>query len=301
LSAPALGKGLVDAANRAEARGAPSDAYLALVWAAQVDPDVVRLVYRRIAALRVERRRFPFPEERGLLGAFYESGDPLLQLDLVLFYADLGLWSKAQYFCDRLPPARVDTPVTAWTRELSRARRIVRARSTNDSESSAAAAIPLLGLSSDFEGDPVGWTRKGTAFRSVKDGEDVAPMSGHDGTGYFSSEGAGTVRGGAMGEAESPPFVIAGRALSFVVAGGSSQKLSVDLVVEGKSALHASGRGSRSFFPVVWDLRAWRGKEAILKLSDRDKESFIAIDHIRIWPDLAEASGPGSSGTNDLE
>ncbi|HVW24092.1 MAG TPA: hypothetical protein VHC69_01910 [Polyangiaceae bacterium] len=287
LSDPALGRKLVDVADRAEKSGAASDAYLALVWAVQADPDLVRLVYRRIAALRPIGRRAPFLEERALLGAFYASKDPLVQLDLTYFYAGVGLWDKARYFADRLPSSRAETPDAEWTRELSHARRLVQGRPSSDTEPSAARAIPIPGVASDFEGEPLGWEREGVAFDAVKS----TKIWGVDGEGYFSSDNGGRA---ATGRAASPPFVVNGRMLSFLVAGDGSAKLNVDLVVDGKAALHATGpRSHYFFFPVLWDLHSVRGKTARLVLSDTDTHGFIAVDHLRIWPELTSAPPEG--------
>jgi hypothetical protein len=288
LKDPALGRRLVAAADRVEKSGATTDAYLALVWAAQADPDQLRFVYRRIAARRPARRRAPFLEERALLGAFYVSHDPLVQLELVHFYAGQQLWDKARYFADRLPPERRGTAAAAWTRELSYARRLVQQR-MDDLEASAVRAVSLAGAASDFEGEQLGWKREGAAFNVVKD-EGQTLMWGVDGEHYFSSENESAGGRAATGRAESPSFVVDGRLLTFLVAGDGGSKLSAELVVDGKPVLSAAGSRSRYYsFPVVWDLLPFRGKTARLVLSDSDPRGFIAVDHLRIWPELPSA------------
>jgi hypothetical protein len=286
---PSLGRMLVGAADRLEKSGAELDAYLALVWAVQADPDQQRIVCRRIAALRPERRRAPFLEERALVGAFYYSRDPLVQLELVHFYAGQKLWDKAKYFADRLPSERADTAVTVWTHEVSLARRLVQERSAGEAEASPVRAVPLPGVASDFEGEPLGWKRDGMAFDVVKD-DGKATLWGVDGEHYFSSDNDAAGGPAATGRAESPSFVVDGRLLTFLVAGEASAKLSAELVVDGKPVLHATGSRSRFYsFPVVWDLSPFRGKRARMVLSDSDDHGFIAVDHLRIWPELPAA------------
>ena len=291
LSEPLLGRKLADSAERAEKAGAPLDAYLALVWAVQADPELLRTTYRRIAALRPDRRRAPYLEEQPLLAAFYASHDPLVQLELVYFYALQELWDKARYFAERLPEVRPGTTAEVWARELSHARRVVRARIAVDPEPSAVRAVSLPGVASDFEGEPLGWTRDGAAFDVVKDDEGATPVWGVDGQHYFSSGNAAGGGGAATGHAESPAFVVDGRLLGFLVAGDASAKLSVELVVEGEPVLRATGsHSSHYFFPVLWDLRPFRGKRARLRLSDTDPRGFISVDHLRIWPELASTA-----------
>ena len=285
-----LAEALVTAGTSAEARGEQSDAYLAYVWATQADPDQVRFLHRRIATLRPENARLAFLMEWALLGKFYESRDAFWQLELTAMYVRDELWDKATFFLDRLPPSNRETTDDLWHREASRLRAAVSTatRSPLEAASTSLATKPIPGVASDFEGEPSGWTIHGKGFAVARDDGSRRPVWGIGGKGYFTSELPGEGRGESTGAAESSEFVIDGRALTFVIAGGRSHELSIELVVAGDVKERAEPPGSRCFFPVFWDLRPYRGQPALLRIIDHTggRDGFIAVDNFEMWPYL---------------
>jgi hypothetical protein len=250
-----LAASLRAAGDAAFTRGVTSDAYLAWVWATQADSDLVRSLGQKIAALRPIIEREPYLMEHALLGQFYSSADPFWQLELSRFYARRKLADKARFFAQRFtsPPGGV------------------RGADVGD----------ISGLDSDFETPrALGWSLRGKAFHVVREDGAEPSLWGFDGHGYLTSEGA---RLG--GDAESAPFALQGRALSFLVAGRGGHGVAIDLVVAGKVVAHATGPDSRYFTPVFWDLSPYVGETAVLKISDRalNQAGFIAVDDFRMW------------------
>lgn len=151
----------------------------------------------------------------------------------------------------------------------------------------------------NFEtGDCMGWTRKGSAFENQPLCEDASPPSpgeqNHQGRcwigGHANSSGSspaptGAVQGdGATGEMISLPFLIQGNIISFLLGGGHN--CSVDLVVEGRTALSAQGKDSETMSRVYWNVSAFRRKLAQMKLVDNSSDAGDHIDFDDVRFDL---------------
>ncbi|MBM4361562.1 MAG: hypothetical protein FJ104_02690 [Deltaproteobacteria bacterium] len=276
---------LVAAADAAVGRGAVGDAYLALVWAVQVEPDLQRDLHRRIGALRPHGDRGAFLEERALLGQFYREGEPLLALELALLLAEHRLWDQARHLLGRLPAGLAAPSGALWTAAVEATLRAIEAREPTIPMAAAFQPAPPPGIDGDFDGDQAsGWQLGEGPFRPLADASLNRPLVGQLGRGALSSQGHAK-----DGEALSNEFVVGGRALSFRIAGGRDTRgLAVELVIDGAAVHHATGPRSRAMTPVFWDLRPHAGKRARLRLVDRshDRElGFVAIDRLRLHPD----------------
>lgn len=76
---------------------------------------------------------------------------------------------------------------------------------------------------------------------------------------------------GLVGIIQSPEFNIEKRYLKFLVGGGNqTDRTSVNLVIDGKIVQTAAGNQSEILNEVVWDLKLFQGKKAILKVIDLD-------------------------------
>lgn len=76
---------------------------------------------------------------------------------------------------------------------------------------------------------------------------------------------------GLMGIIQSPEFKIDKRYLKFLVGGGNqADRTSVNLVVDGKIVQTAVGNMSEILNEAVWDLKAYQGKKAFIKVIDLD-------------------------------
>lgn len=135
-----------------------------------------------------------------------------------------------------------------------------------------------------FEGDGFGdWKVEGEAFG-------LSPVHGKlDGlnqtfTQFANEAFALSAHGGmdATGALISPKFKIQNDYLKFLIAGGDQAgKTAVQLVVDGKVTMEATGKKSGAFTDVTWNLQALKSKEAEIRIIDdaKGKWGFIAADH----------------------
>lgn len=76
---------------------------------------------------------------------------------------------------------------------------------------------------------------------------------------------------GLTGIVCSPEFGINKRYLKFLVGGGKqADRTSVNLMVDGKIVRTAAGNQSETLEEVIWDLKPWQGKKAVVKVIDLD-------------------------------
>ncbi len=148
------------------------------------------------------------------------------------------------------------------------------------------AALPAATtVFQSFEGDGFDtWKTEGNAFG-------MAPVAGKTDamkapfTGYSNESLAASTHGGdsAKGTLTSPPFTIAEDHINFLIAGGDfAGKTAAQLIIDGEVVREATGKRSLRCAPVVWDVSAWKGRKAQIRLID-DADGpwgFIAVDHI---------------------
>ena len=85
------------------------------------------------------------------------------------------------------------------------------------------------------------------------------------------------------GTLTSPEFKIDCDTIEFMVGGGSDKETTcVNLVVDGKVELTATGRGNSKMFLHNWDVSHLKGKQAVIAVVDNNKKrgGNIEIDHI---------------------
>lgn len=144
-------------------------------------------------------------------------------------------------------------------------------------------------LLTDFEGDDYGeWIVTGTAFgpgpaKGTLPGQ--MAVGGYQGKGLVNSYRGGD---GSTGTLTSPPFPIDHRYVSFLIGGGGwPGRTCMDLLVDGKTVRSATGPntkpgGSENLAPAQWDVGEFRGKSAVLRITDNATGGWghINIDHI---------------------
>ena len=143
-------------------------------------------------------------------------------------------------------------------------------------------------LVADFEGDTYGtWKVTGEAFgpgpaRGKLPGQ--MAVSGFQGERLVNSFFQGD---DATGSLTSPEFTIDRKFLVFLLGGGKSSKLSLDLWIDGQMVRSATGAndqpgGSEELSQQFWDVSQWVGKKGILRILDDAKGSWghINVDHI---------------------
>lgn len=153
--------------------------------------------------------------------------------------------------------------------------------------SSAALAAEDI-LIADFESDTYApWTVAGEAFGP---GPAKGPLPGQMQVNGF--RGQGLVNSffngdNSVGTLTSPEFRIERKFISFLIGGGKSPSLALELVVDGRVLRSATGPnnkdgGSESLAVESWDVAELTGKLATLRIVDNAKGSWghINVDHI---------------------
>lgn len=136
----------------------------------------------------------------------------------------------------------------------------------------------------NFEGDGFGdWRVEGDAFG-------LAPMTGHcegltaEMTHFSGDSLVCSAHGGdkSQGKLESPEFKLTEDFLGFLVAGGPHKgQTAVQLLVDGQVVRESQGGGTVKLHPEVWDVKEFRGKNAIIRILDTHSGGWgiIAADH----------------------
>ena len=147
-----------------------------------------------------------------------------------------------------------------------------------------------------FEGDGYGdWKVEGTAFGLAPSGAQMdgltAPL-----TAYAQDSVACSAHGGdaATGSLTSPAFKITENYICFLIAGGKHPgKVGVQLIVDGKPVLDATGEDSLQFRTKVWDVTDYKGKNAQIRIYDEETGGWgiIAADHF-LMTDYANQKFP---------
>ena len=145
----------------------------------------------------------------------------------------------------------------------------------------------------DFEsGSYQGWTATGEAFGDIPQTlETIAKYQGKingRGTYFVNSHNirpGGDVRRGdkLTGTLTSKEFTIDCDAIEFLVGGGSHQgKTCVNLLIDGKVVLSATGKNNNQMSIATWNVRPFAGKKATIQVVDQHTGGWgnIGVDHI---------------------
>ena len=87
----------------------------------------------------------------------------------------------------------------------------------------------------------------------------------------------------ATGTLTSPEFEISRDYLNFLIGGGSHRgKTCMNLLVDGKAVLSATGRDNNRMSRRTWDVRRWAGKKGRLQIVDKESGAWgnIGVDQI---------------------
>ncbi len=145
----------------------------------------------------------------------------------------------------------------------------------------------------DFEsGTYEGWTATGNAFGQIPQTlETIASYQGQiNGRGKFFVNSHNIREGGDVGRGDSLTGTLTSRAftidfdaIEFLVGGGAHQgKTCVNLLIDGKPVLSATGDRNNQMSLNKWDVRKFAGKEVTIQVVDDHKAGWgnIGIDHI---------------------
>ncbi len=162
-------------------------------------------------------------------------------------------------------------------------------------------ALPMAGnITWDFEsGDLRGWQATGTAFSTQPTYGDNPTArhrgqpSNHHGNywigGYENrprpSDPPGRIQGdGPQGTLTSEPFTITKPTITFLIGGGCDINTErVELLVNGQAVLKATGRCTETMARMIWDVSAWQGQQARIRLVDASSGGWghINFDDVR--------------------
>jgi hypothetical protein len=253
--------------ERLDAEGHPDQAYLAYVWATQVN----RRAWERFAET-IHRLRPPATDDEptmevALLQRFYADGGATELARLVAFYRAGGRQREAEYFTSRWPDA--DAPD---------------APESPNPERVAAVFHGPFDDALDFESNALEpWTGDLAAFHAGPDpdGRLSRGLRGQHGTGVLSSRPDGEKSRGTI---RSREFPIDGRLMSLLVGGNAAKhKVGIDLLIDNHIAFTASGNDSENLLPIFWDLTPYQGKRATLRVFDKSPRHHVQVDRILIW------------------
>jgi hypothetical protein len=134
------------------------------------------------------------------------------------------------------------------------------------------------------------WTVQGTAFgRGPVSGPLWDPrrrmaqglIGGAGGKRWLSSFHGGDA---AVGKLTSPTFRLDRPVLSLRVGGGRDRlRLAVRLRVDGKTVRSTTGHNSEQFRTVIWDVRPWKGRDAVLEVEDSATGSWGHLQLDEVW------------------
>ncbi|HVV71775.1 MAG TPA: GH116 family glycosyl-hydrolase, partial [Verrucomicrobiae bacterium] len=163
-------------------------------------------------------------------------------------------------------------------------------------------------LFDDFERGTYGdWTATGTAFGSgpaevTKVPEYQGELAGHGQrvvNSHASAPGNSVeARDAATGTLTSRLFQIERDFITFLIGGGAHVgSTCVNLLIEGKVVLSATGREENRMHPLSWDVRPWAGKTARIELVDQATGPWgnIGLDDIVFSDTPPEAKTPLTS------
>jgi hypothetical protein len=267
--------------------GFAADAYLADVWATQLDARAWEKLSDRIFQLRRAPLDEGHPLELSLLQNYYARGDQPALAALVGFYVSRQRLDEARFFLRFRPgDGAAAAPWLSLDAALERLATAVRGAAGEAEAAAAEAALDSVardpfGGAFDFEAPGLaGWEGDRSAF-SIQTRSELTSLRGFHGQSVLSSAvGSEKARGALL----SPPFPLRGHLLTLLVGGGSSKRrVGVELVVDGEVLYRAAAYDSDFMFPALWDISAQQGKTARLRVFDSSKDAHVLVDRVLLW------------------
>ena len=157
----------------------------------------------------------------------------------------------------------------------------------------------------DFERDSYApWTTTGEAFgkgpvtkAQIPDYQGDLGLHGQRAVNSHAAAPGGDVgsKDAQLGTLTSPPFTIERKFIHFLVGGGNHQgRTCVNLLIEDKTVLSATGASENALKPHSWDVRKWAGQTARIQLVDNERGAWgnIGLDYIVFSDRAGAAAGP---------
>jgi non-lysosomal glucosylceramidase len=198
------------------------------------------------------------------------------------------------------------------TREVLRRNRVVRRGNLTFLECSAEVPPPEQAqpkradvVFDDFERESYDtWKAEGTAFgigpveksRVPEYQGDLGMRGSRAANSHAAAPGNDVASKDAQtGTLTSRAFVIERNYITFLIGGGNHQgRTCVNLLVDDKVALSATGANENRMRPQSWDVRKWAGKSARLQVVDNEKGAWgnIGLDQIVFSDQVRGPAGP---------
>lgn len=135
-----------------------------------------------------------------------------------------------------------------------------------------------------------GWTVSGHAFGARPTHARPAHQSFVNGwRGWYYANSFAHDTDDRTGTLRSRPFTISTEGISFLVGGGSDvDHVGVRLVIDGNVVLRAAGRNDEGLRRVFWDVRQYRGRQAVIEIYDEATGPWghVLADDFRLEPVL---------------
>ena len=158
-------------------------------------------------------------------------------------------------------------------------------------------------LVADFEGGSYGgWTIEGDAFGNAPAAGKLSiqgPVTGFKGRGLVNTF---QNRDRSTGTLTSPPFEIQKDYITFLIGGGASHDSCLQLLVDpssdgafdagrAKVVASSSGLNDEALIPAVFDVRGFRGEQAVLRVVDQARGGWghVNVDHIVMTDEKPDA------------
>jgi hypothetical protein len=200
---------------------------------------------------------------------------------------------------------------SAQSRDGVRCNRLLRSKgllslecSAEEGPEPATAGRPDI-LFDDFESGTYNhWTVSGTAFGSGPAAVTGVPQYqgdlGAQGLRVVNSHASApgqdvAEKDAATGTLTSRPFTLERHYLNFLIGGGAhAGRTCLNLIVEGKTVLSATGQNDNRMRPVSWDLRRWAGRQATLQIVDKESGPWgnIGVDNLVLSDRSLQPPGP---------
>lgn len=148
-------------------------------------------------------------------------------------------------------------------------------------------AARKIAVIEDFESGFGSWKTEGNAFEknpvdgSKKNG-DQSNITGYSGT-YLVNTYTAIDGDDATGKLTSKPFKITDDYIVFKIGGGAHEnKTCINLVINNKVVRTATGENSETLKDASWNVKEFKGKQAVIEIVDAEKGGWghINIDHI---------------------
>lgn len=235
---------------------AASQAYVAYVWATIVHPPSWSEATKPLLRLRPALNVSDYGLEIVLLRDHYVAPSVESRQRLMDFYVSRQRWAQAEYFGHASSSAH--EPFSADVLDFDSGRR-------SEWQGNLSASFVPAGQVSQ---------------RSLLPGNVLTSQAAGPG----SSQQAPQQHHAAQGELTSPSFTLNGTRLSLLVGGGkASDRVGVELLIDGRSVFKGSGNTDFDLHPVLWNVSSHQGKTAQIRVFDRNARKSVILGKVELW------------------